>query len=266
MTAQTKRPTTRRGRALTGARWTRNGSYYGALPVERGAKRRVEAAFAVEDHREAWLTAGIAALNAGRPVPDPEQFRVRVSALPVDDTPASKKVPIFDELAHGWLDEYYRDLRNGGPERENNVRILVENRLIPELGGLIPADPAVARKRLVDFVRRLAVEPEWETAPETSETAADGLLTIAEFRKNPPSPDAVAVQQLLAEGGREALRRFADIDPPHRVSRAEALAHRFPERRSHDLLCEPDADRLLVAESPVRRPPASVAMTLDLGL
>ena len=94
----------------------------------------------------------------------------------------------------------------------------------------------------------------------------DHLLDARAFRKNAPSADAVAVQRLLREAGREAVRRFADVEPPHRASVAEAIAHRFPNRPSRDLLREPDPTRLLNAVQPVRRPPVAVAQTLDLGM
>jgi hypothetical protein len=126
----------RPGRPLKGARWSRNGTFYGGLPAARGSGHRIEGGFALEEHREAWLTAGIAAINAGRAVPDPEQFRVALSARSTfDAVPMDKGIAIFDELAHGWAAEYYGDLRNAGPERERDVRTLIEKHLIPALGG-----------------------------------------------------------------------------------------------------------------------------------
>jgi hypothetical protein len=94
----------------------------------------------------------------------------------------------------------------------------------------------------------------------------DTSLDAHAFRRKPPSPEAVAVQRLVVAGGREALRRFAGVEAPHRASVAEAIAHRFPHRPRRDLLAEPDAGRLLGAASPVRRPPAAVPLTLDLGV
>ncbi|MDP9386849.1 MAG: hypothetical protein M3Q48_02695, partial [Actinomycetota bacterium] len=94
----------------------------------------------------------------------------------------------------------------------------------------------------------------------------DHLLDAGAFRKNPPSREADAAQRLLAEAGREALRRFAGVEPPHRPSLADALAHRFPERCGRDVLCESDASRLLASDAPTPPPPPAVPLSLDLGL
>lgn len=93
----------------------------------------------------------------------------------------------------------------------------------------------------------------------------DGTLDSRAFRKNPPSRDALAAHGLLGEVGREALRRFAEVEPPHRSTRAEALAHRFPERPGREALCQSDATRIVAAETPARRRPEAVALTFDLG-
>ncbi|HSH23429.1 MAG TPA: hypothetical protein VK975_05130, partial [Acidimicrobiales bacterium] len=94
----------------------------------------------------------------------------------------------------------------------------------------------------------------------------DHPLDAGAFRKNPPSREADAAQRLLAEAGREALRRFAGVEPPHRPSLADALAHRFPERCGRDVLCESDASRLLASDAPTPPPPPAVPLSLDLGL
>jgi hypothetical protein len=62
-------------RALTGSRWERNRRFYAGLPERQGGRRRVEASFATSANRDSWLNAGLAALRAGRPLPDPELYR-----------------------------------------------------------------------------------------------------------------------------------------------------------------------------------------------
>ncbi|MFP5376358.1 MAG: hypothetical protein ACLGIO_06195, partial [Acidimicrobiia bacterium] len=94
----------------------------------------------------------------------------------------------------------------------------------------------------------------------------DRLLDAGAFRKNPPSPDADAAQRLLAEAGREALRRFGEAEPPYRASLGEALGQRFPERFGREVLCEPDPTRLLCGDAPAPRRPAAVPLSLELGL
>jgi hypothetical protein len=105
-----------------------------------------------------------------------------------------------------------------------------------------------------------AFDPLHAAAPD------DRTLDGRAFRKNPPSPGVVAAHSLLGEAGREALREFAGVEPPHRSTVAEALAHRFPERRGREVLCEPEAARIMAAELPAKRLPAAVPQTLDLGL
>jgi hypothetical protein len=181
-------------RPLTGSSWERGRRFYASVPEARGSRRRVEASFAAGSERDAWLAAAVAAVDGGCRPPDPASFRNRRadSAL-LDNSPRPPSVaptaasagigprPLFEALAYGWLDEYYGQLRNADAERERDVRIMVENYLIPAFAGPVPADAAAARKRLVEFVRRMAREPEWETHA-WRESAGDGdrLLTIAE--------------------------------------------------------------------------------------
>lgn len=178
-------------RPLTGSRWERGSRFYASVPEERGSRRRVEVSFASETERDAWLRAAVAAAEAGRRPPDSAIFRNGPAATTGKDTTGPpfeagagrpgdhSPRPLFEALAYGWLDEYYRQLRNADAGRERDVRIMVENYLIPAFAGPVIADPAVARKRLIDFVRRMAREPEWE-AEEKAAPAGDCLLTIAE--------------------------------------------------------------------------------------
>ncbi|MBW3642279.1 MAG: hypothetical protein KY447_05130 [Actinobacteria bacterium] len=165
------------GRRLTGSSWERNGRFYASLPVRRGTKRRTEVAFDCEADRDAWLQAGVAALTAGGSVPDSDRFRRgRALVRTVDNRP----MPGFEAIAYGWLDEYYGRLRRGNAERERDVRAVVETHLIPAFAGPIPADATAARERLVDFVRRLAAEPEWHEGSADDPAGQERLLTIGE--------------------------------------------------------------------------------------
>jgi integrase len=186
-------------RELTGSRWERNRRFYAGLPERRGGRGRVEASFATSANRDSWLNAGLAALRAGRPLPDPDLYRNGRAPAEVAIPPSSAEVmPTFEELAHGWLDEYYAKLKNGNAERARDVYTMVELHLIPGLGGPIPADPREARKRLVAFVRRLALEPEWEDPLRARPGAAEpSLLTITE---------AVAASERSEATLRRALR------------------------------------------------------------
>ncbi|PLS75693.1 MAG: hypothetical protein CYG61_06115 [Actinobacteria bacterium] len=145
--------------------------------------------------------------------------------------------------------------RNGwltGVASERTQRELVER-----VGPAV--EPEVLRASLADGDPG-ALEAFSASAP------SDHLLDVGAFRKNPSSAEADAAHRLLTEGGREALRRFAGVEPPHRASLAEALAHRFPERCGRDVLCERHVDRLLASEAPAPRPSPAVPLSLDLGL
>jgi hypothetical protein len=165
-------------RPLTGSRWNRGAKFYGSVPECRGSRRRAEASFDTATDRDAWLSAAVTALQAGRRPPDPKRYRDRlVVAAPGGDGPR----PLFEVLAHGWLDEYYDKLRNADAERERDVRIMVENYLIPAFAGPVPADATAARRRLVEFVRRMALEPEWAAQDGAAQgPAGRQLLTIDE--------------------------------------------------------------------------------------
>ena len=145
--------------------------------------------------------------------------------------------------------------RNGwlvGLAAERTQRELVERAASPMEAELLRASLAEGN--------RGALEQMSASAP------GDQALDAAAFRKNPCSPEADAVQRLVAEAGREALRRFGGVEAPHRPSLADALAHRFPERFGRDVLSEADPTRLLASDAPAVRPPAAVPLSLDLGL
>lgn len=166
------------GRALKGSTWDRAGRFHASLPVARGSRRRVQAGFDREGDRDAWLAAGIAALQAGQPLAAATRF----DGASLNDSPAeagSAELPPFEELAHGWLDEYYGRLRRGDAERERAARQKVRDYLIPAFAGPIPSDAVAARARLVAFVRRLSAEPEWCDAGDGTPTP-DRELTLAE--------------------------------------------------------------------------------------
>ncbi|MDP9402246.1 MAG: hypothetical protein M3P85_02705 [Actinomycetota bacterium] len=195
------------GRKLTGSSWERNGRFYASLPVRRGSKRRAEAAFEAEADRDAWLGAGVAALSAGGAAPDPDRFRRgRASVpVPVDDKP----MPAFEAIAYGWLDEYYGRLRRGNAERERDVRAIVETHLIPAFTGRVPADATLARERLVDFVRRLAAEPEWHDASVDEPDGRERLLSISEAQSFCARSGAT-IRRALRDGRVPGARRAAN--------------------------------------------------------
>jgi len=93
-----------------------------------------------------------------------------------------------------------------------------------------------------------------------------GRSTPPPSAKNPPAPDVTAAERLLGEAGRQALHRFAGIDPPLRPSFAEAVAHRFPGRVERHALREPEPLRLLTPTNHTTGPRTPAPQILDLGL
>lgn len=201
-------------RPLTGSRWERGRRFYASRARGPRIARRVEASFAAETERDAWLRAAVAAAEAGRRPPDPAAFRNRPPATTGNETPSGlseetavpsrdRPRPLFEALSYGWLDEYYGQLRNAEAERERDVRTMVENYLIPAFAGLVPGDAGVAHKRLIDFVRRLALEPEWEADEKT----APALPPLPALRRRTPAP---------SRGGSPWLPSRAPARPPRR--------------------------------------------------
>ncbi|MDP9388564.1 MAG: hypothetical protein M3Q48_11805 [Actinomycetota bacterium] len=221
------------GRRLTGSSWERGGRFYASLPVRRESKRRIQAAFESEADRDAWVRAGVAALSAGGAAPEPERFRrgrVLVS-VPADERP----MPVFEALAYGWLDEYYGRLRRGNAERERDVRAIVETHLIPAFAGPIPADATLARERLVDFVRRLAAEPEWHDGPVEERAGHGRLLTISEAKVFCARSEAT-IRRALRDGRLPGARRGVQgewlIPASDLVSAGVGAASRAPRAMS----------------------------------
>ena len=94
----------------------------------------------------------------------------------------------------------------------------------------------------------------------------DRMLDAAAFRKNPAAADVTAADRLLGEAGRQALHRFAGIEPPWRASFAEAVAHRFPGRVERHALREPEPLRLLAPTNHTPGPHTAAPQILYLGL
>ena len=164
-------------------------------------------------------------------------------------------------------------LARRGPTRLRHVH-LAEHAGDPPRGVLDLSDTAL--KAVCDRNGWLLGSPAERTARELIERRTDPnqaaaasrhddvALDAAAYRKNPPAADVNATHRLLREAGREALRRFAGVDPPVRADLADAIAHRFPARAQIAELREAAPTRLLarIPAQPSPHPP----QTLDLGL
>ncbi|HVF74807.1 MAG TPA: hypothetical protein VM938_07145 [Acidimicrobiales bacterium] len=213
-------------RKLTGSRWERGSRWCASVPEARGSRRRIEASFDEEAEREAWLLSAIAAVENGRQPPDPAIFRGRAAG----DAPEANPRPLFEELAYGWLNEHYGQLRKADVEREHAVRALVDNHLIPAFAGPVPSDAATARRRLIEFVRRLAKEPEHRNV-DAALLPTNELLSISEaaavFERSPST-----IRRALRAGKLLGARRGLDGQWLLPVS---ALAHALDVDRADAL-------------------------------
>jgi hypothetical protein len=160
-------------------------------------------------------------------------------------------------------------LARGGPSR---LRVdAVRAAAGPPPGGVLDLSDG-ALKAVCDRIGWLLGSPAERTMREladrrrTGAVPADEALDAAAYRHNPPAPDVAAAERLIREAGREALRRFAGVDPPQRAGVADALAHRFPARAARDQLRAPDPAQLLPAEGVPTPQPRRVTQVLDLGL
>ncbi|MGH9055037.1 MAG: hypothetical protein ACRDYY_04110, partial [Acidimicrobiales bacterium] len=114
-------------RALTGSIRQRGDKWCARMPVAPGSTKRREERFATKYEARAWLDQAVAAVTAGRPIPDP--VRRPVPPKPVDQ-PATIS-PDVASVANAWMAAAYEDLRRAGPERADQVGRVVDTYLIP---------------------------------------------------------------------------------------------------------------------------------------
>lgn len=121
------------GRPLTGGLLRQQGLWWASVPDAGATSGRRYESFLVEDDARAWLIQAVAALSAGRALPDPDRFRTRqVIAQPKAARPSPRKIsPDVASVAKAWMNAAYEDLRRGGPERAERVRRIIEGYLVP---------------------------------------------------------------------------------------------------------------------------------------
>ncbi len=119
-------------RPLAGSIRQRHGGWCASIPERPGAIRRREERFATEAEARIWLAQAVAAIGAGRPVPDPVR---RISTAPGAGHRAEPATPVIRpdiaSVADAWMAAAYEDLRRGGPERAERVRRIVDAYLVP---------------------------------------------------------------------------------------------------------------------------------------
>ena len=145
----------------TTARPTQNpsGTWTAELPREQGSKRRVKATFDHKAQAEAWQQDGRAALAAGHPPPDPDDYRrpQQPTARPVT---ASDADMLFSDLAYRYHRLRYEYNHHGQPERGRDVLADINNHILPYFRGMQVADLAGldGHELIMTFSRHLAGE------------------------------------------------------------------------------------------------------------
>jgi integrase len=122
------------GRPLTGSLRHYQGLWWASVPEAKGASRRRDESFLVEDDAQAWLAQAVTAVRAGRPLPDADRFRTRKPAARPKSSPRPeprKISPDVASVAQAWMAAAYEDLRRGGPDRAERVRRIVDGYLVP---------------------------------------------------------------------------------------------------------------------------------------
>jgi len=119
-------------RPLAGSIRRRQGGWCASIPKQHGAIRRREERFATEAEARIWLAQAVAAVGAGRPVPDPVRRNPTAPGTGRRTEPAAPVIrPDIASVANAWMAAAYEDLRRGGPERAERVRRIVEAYLVP---------------------------------------------------------------------------------------------------------------------------------------
>ena len=198
-------------RPLTGSIRQRQGGWCASLPEHRGTIRRREERFATETEARAWLARAVAALQAGRPIPDPPR-RAQTAGAQVGKqrTPAIR--PDIGSVADAWMAAAYEDLRRGGPERAERVRRIVEGYLVP---WFAPRTTTIAEVTYV-MAHEWLLHLVGRTDPQPRGSDGDGS------RSGPRPPGAAPAGEVgLAEAARRCglslptmRRRFHDGQIP----------------------------------------------------
>jgi AcrR family transcriptional regulator len=120
-------------RPLTGGLRFQRGTWWASLPDKTAASGRRYESFLAEDDARAWLAQAVAALQASRPLPDAERFRIRKpTRQPKPAPPKPAKIqPDIASVANAWMNAAYEDLRRGGPDRAERVRRIIDGYLVP---------------------------------------------------------------------------------------------------------------------------------------
>ena len=164
------------GRPLTGTkRQNKDGSVTIELPSVKGGRRDLSQRFSQPEEGERWRLAAVAALNAGKPVPSPDQFRyVAPSTL------ESVLRDDFASVAWAWFNQHYIDFPKCGPKRVLYVESQLRNIVIPFFAARVNSVKEVTLQHGLDFVAHLAGRRATPAARTTALLTEARYLTKAE--------------------------------------------------------------------------------------
>jgi hypothetical protein len=179
--------------------------------------------------------ARLAARGAAGVTIDDIRAVVHSTAVPTDLTDLSD--PALKAVCdrNGWL--------HGTPDERTDRELL--ERTLPAAGSTARAD--------------LARGPDLTTVLRSA--PSDDDLDLTTWRNRPVVPAAAHTRQLLNIASREVLTRFADVNITPHLTRAAALAARYPDRIARQTLATTSNDLTANASSTPPHPPAP-----DLGL
>ncbi len=147
------------GRPLKGTlKQLPSGRWQASLPHVRGKSPRSTPSFDDEQSAQRWIDAGLTALKADQPLPNPEAFRVATSAK----RPEARRIrPSFSAICWKWHDTYYEQLRQAEPERMEQAGDYIGNHLVPYFASIpdvldILDDPELGNDLVIAFMRHLA--------------------------------------------------------------------------------------------------------------
>lgn len=143
-------------RTLRGTLQHKNGVWTVAVPRARGDKRRIQASFDNQAIAERWRDDAIAALVAGRPIPEADRYRTGRVVIGRTSATLEPVQPRFREVCAEWVEETYVLDRAAGGDRRLKVVAIVERHIVPFFEQHIEFIADLKRDHVNAFKRHLA--------------------------------------------------------------------------------------------------------------
>lgn len=221
------------GRNLEGNVKPRGASWTVSLPLVKGQPKRTTKSFQFKEDANRWREAALAALEVGKELPDPDDFRQ--SAEQRKPRPTARS---FSDVAWAW----YQDmLENSEAQagRHQQVEFYIERHLIPFFAPRVCEIEDVTREMCVDFLRQLAgMNSVHDTTSSTPRPIPARNFTIQEIA-NMSGVHRSTVRRAFADGKfPKAVRdtRQRGVQGTILVPAADVLAAGFgPQEKSAEI-------------------------------